>query len=263
MHLKTLAAAASTAAVLAFAAPAMALTVTMDVNVTSASGVSGFTPFSFQETWTFSPTDSVNPGVLSSPVPGVIPATRHEHESFSGSPATTVGSPLTASLLTLGGLGAGDIVNTHVTYGRNTVFDDTDTPTSSNSTVEFFSSATVNTLQNDQGTATPIDDVFLFQSYQQEIEGFGNTLQTPAGMTTAGLLTYLAEVGPLQWSEWANQATGGPSSPMVFLSSQSYAGTATLVLSSAAPEPGVWALMTLGFGGLGAALRRKRTAVAA
>jgi hypothetical protein len=269
MHLKALAAAVSTAAVLAFAAPAMALTVTLDVDVTSATGVANFTPFSFQETWTFSPTDIVNPGVLSSPLPGVIPASRHETESFSGSPATTTGSPLTAGLLTLAGFSNLDGGVSHVDYSRNTVFDDTDTEKSNNSNVEFFNSLNVTTDENDNGTpGDPTDDSFLAQGYRQTIEGNGNAAQTPAGMTDAAFAAYLAAIGPMSWSESASQQLGGifeGGPPAVILGSESYFGTATLVAGSApgVPEPATWALMLLGFGGAGAALRRRRTALIA
>lgn len=267
MRLKTFAAAASAAALMAVAAPAMALTVTLNVNVTSATGADGFTPFSFLETWTFSPTDTVQPGTLGSPLPGIIPATRHETESFAGAPAVTAGSPLTADLLTLAGLSTVDGGVSHVNYGRNTIFDDADTQQSSNSTVEFFSSRSVNTLQDDQGTATPLDDIFLFQSYRQTIEGFGDASQTPADMTEAAFAAYLAGLGPMQWSEFASQSVGGEfegGPPMLSLGSASYFGTASVVLSSASvPEPTAWGLMILGFGATGAALRRRRLALAA
>ncbi|HEX4181972.1 MAG TPA: PEPxxWA-CTERM sorting domain-containing protein, partial [Caulobacteraceae bacterium] len=153
----------------------------------------------------------------------------------------------------------------HVNYGRNTIFDDTDTQTSSNSAVEFFSSRTVNTLEDNQGTATPIDDTFLFQSYSQSIEGFGDADQTPAGMTEAKFDAYLAGLGPMQWSESASQSIGGEfegGPPMVTLGSASYSGTATVVLAPA-PEPAAWGLMILGFGAMGVAVRHRRTALAA
>lgn len=259
MGLKTIAAAASAAAVLAVAAPAMALTVTLNVDVTSSS-VASFTPFNFQETWTFSPTDSVNPGTLSSPLPGIIPATRHETESFAGSPAVTTGSPLTGSLLTLAGFSTVDGGVSHVDYSRNTVFDDTDTPTSTNSNVEFFSSRIVNTLVDNKGTSDIFDDVYLFQDYSQSIEGFGAAAQTPADMTDAAFAAYLVGLGPMSWSESASQSTGSPfgSFPTVFQGSANYSGTATVVLDTAGvPEPTAWALMLLGFGTVGAALRRR------
>jgi hypothetical protein len=269
MHLRTLAAAASTAAVLAFAAPAMALTVTLDVDVTSATGVANFTPFSFQETWTFSPTDTVNPGT---PGPSFLPPsmqTRHESESFSGSPATTTGSPLTAGLLTVAGFSNLDGGVSHVNYSRNTVFDGADTEKSNNSDVEFFNSLNVTTDENDNGTpADPTDDSYLAQGYRQTIEGNGNAAQTPAGMTDAAFAAYLAAIGPMSWSESASQQLGGifeGGPPAVILGSESYFGTATLVAGGApgVPEPAAWTLMLLGFGGAGAMLRRRRAALTA
>jgi hypothetical protein len=266
MRLKTITAVASAAALLAVGAPAMALTVTLNVDVTGATGVANFTPFSFQETWTFSPTDTVHPGMLSSPLPGIIPATRHETESFAGSPATVTGSPLTGDLLALAGFSTVDGGVSHVDYGRNSIFDAANTPTSTNSTVEFFSSRTVNTLEDDKGTSDVLDDVYLFQDYSQSIEGFGSAVQTPAGMTDAAFATYLAGLGPMSWSESASQSTGSPfgSFPTVFQGSEDYVGTASVVLETGGvPEPADWALMILGFGGAGAALRRRRTAQAA
>jgi len=43
----------------------------------------------------------------------------------------------------------------------------------------------------------------------------------------------------------------------------SYGGATTYSLTGAAPEPANWLLMTLGVGGMGAALRMRRKAVAA
>lgn len=62
-------------------------------------------------------------------------------------------------------------------------------------------------------------------------------------------------MGPMDWYE---QASDGQ-----FKVLAKYSGTATLVSPSAAPEPAAWALMLLGFGGLGAVLRRRRAAALA
>ena len=65
-----------------------------------------------------------------------------------------------------------------------------------------------------------------------------------------------------------NLFSNGPSLPVPNGSYQLYDNTGEYVYgafsaAAAVPEPAAWALMTLGFGGLGAVLRRRRTAAVA
>ncbi len=94
LGLKSLAAAAAVA-VLAVAGPALAGTMVFEINVTSATGVSGFTPTSFQETFT------LGAGTLSASGP-----------SFDFSGPVSGSTPLTAGLKSLVNLtGASDFSN--------------------------------------------------------------------------------------------------------------------------------------------------------
>jgi hypothetical protein len=191
------------------AAPAMAGTMVFNIDVTSATGVAGFTPFSFQETFT------LQPGTFSGFGPG---------GDYSGL-ATSDGTPQTAALLADAGL--------------------TGTPlTFSGYDLETFAAL---------GSADFFQSLFV-----PAVGGYSQSIETDPGLffltqDEAGLAGMFAQAGAIPWYERAT----GPD----FLTVAEYDGTATLVspsaLASGAPEPAGWALMILGFGGIGAALRRR------
>ena len=116
---------------------------------------------------------------------------------------------------------------------------------------------------------------------------FNNTLGGDyfASLTTASpnvyftTLTIYALVGGVQMGPALMQYSGGPTHAITLLPASfgagdyrlSFGGTTsggggeagTLSFFAAVPEPGTWALMLLGFGGIGMAMRRRRRPVLA
>ena len=216
LGLKSLAAAAAAAA-LAVASPALAATMAFHIDVTSATGVSGFAPFSFDETFTLGAgTYSASPGGVSQDFTGAV----------SGS------TPMTASLQGLTDLtGATDSSN----YDFGTF-----------SPVPLFGFTQGDIYENILG---------LNGGYQQSISNFTVGLP-PANVDEPGLAAFFAASGAMPWYEQAV----GPSFNLL----ASYMGTATLISPvSAAPEPAAWALMLVGIGAVGAALRLRKPSVLA
>ena len=101
-------------------------------------------------------------------------------------------------------------------------------------------------------TSTPGATVTLEQllagggsSIIQTVMGSGNSLTLNTGTLMAGT-TY-------RFLYTFNAGTGGGT----------VSGNASFLQSSAVPEPATWALMLIGFGGIGFAMRRRRTPVLA
>ncbi len=93
-------------------------------------------------------------------------------------------------------------------------------------------------------------------AYQQSIDGGSLPHYSPTSQSAAGLKDFFLTVQPMPWYE----RVYGPSFNLL----AGYNGTAVLTgFSSGAPEPAAWALMLLGFGTAGAALRRRRSPAAA
>lgn len=86
--------------------------------------------------------------------------------------------------------------------------------------------------------------------------------------TPGGLVYLLQQLGELTWDQRAMQTLGYYDHPQVLNGERSYRGVARLVGASveaenpAVPEPATWALMILGFGGVGTAMRRRRHLIA-
>jgi hypothetical protein len=97
----------------------------------------------------------------------------------------------------------------------------------------------------------------------------GGFIPDPTPLTINQMLGLMAgQTWTFNYTEDAYDLTFSPDDGSVTggtYASRGYEGFATLDLSqsSMTPEPGTWALMMLGFGAVGASLRRRRTAVAA
>lgn len=206
-----LAAAFGAALLVVAAAPAMAGTMVFNIDVTSAQGVGGFTPFSFQETFTLAP--------------GVASGTTNSGD-YSGN-FTDTGTPVTAALK------AG--------------LDLTGASSFSTYDLGYFAPGPV-FVQGDL-----FENIFNANgAYNQSISAFGMAGGAP-NLDEAGLAAFFSAQGPMDWYERVQDNN--------FNVIAGYTGTATLASFSggaaAAPEPGAWALMLLGFGTVGMALRRR------
>jgi hypothetical protein len=220
MRLKIIAAMASAAAVLAIGTPSMAGTMVFNIEVTSATGVSDFAPFSFQETFTLAPSAATGGG---------------PSFDYSGS-FTDTGSPVTGALKSANDVTSGGSFLTYDFGGFSPV------PSLHFLQADFF------------------EDAFGSDgSYQQSISTNSSGV-TPTSTDEAGLANYFALQGAMPWFEKTVDAD--------FTTQVEYDGTATLVSASAlvaggVPEPAAWALMLLGFGTVGAALRRRENSALA
>lgn len=244
------AAAAASLAVLAAAGPAVAsITMTFDVDVNSATGVSGFAPFSFQETWTFDASYTSS---------GSAPFIQQD---FIG-PASVTDSPVTAALKAgVGVTGAAPTAN-------HEDFSNFQAPGFSAASEEFFWSVTQNTLESAE--PFPPLDVYDSVSYRRDLSNNSPGFYLPASMDGPGLLAYVTAFPTFDWSESASHQVGGiffgdPAPTVLF--DEEYDGTATFVsatgIAAPTPEPASWALMIVGVAGLGAALRRRKGIAAA
>lgn len=99
------------------------------------------------------------------------------------------------------------------------------------------------------------DNVFLIQGY-----GFSGPFGPPFGINlNLGVIPF--DQPGTYGNFLAGETNGGPQ-PGLF-HAQTFTGPITLtVLSSGTPEPATWAMMLLGFLGVGAALRRRRFSAA-
>jgi hypothetical protein len=236
------AAAAVVVAALGFAAPAGAVSLTFNVDVTSASGVDAFVPFSFQETWTFTPNPS---NALSGPPFAV-------NETWGGETPTVTDTPMTASLQSLIGVAGAtpDYPEAHFNNHRNY---DSDGTTLLGSSAGMTFGMTLDSFGPGES-----------RIYHQEITLYSAGFYLPATMDLDGLVAFLQAEGPAAFTETAyvvQFGDQGVQTPVNIL----YSGVATLVgaQGDAVPEPATWALMLAGFGLAGVALRGRRGARAA
>ena len=102
------------------------------------------------------------------------------------------------------------------------------------------------------------DNVFLIQGY-----GFSGPYGPPFGINlNLGVVPF--DQPGVYGNFLLGETRGGPSPLPGPNRSQTFTGPITLtVLSSGTPEPATWAMMLLGFLGVGAALRRRRRFCAA
>lgn len=222
---RLVAAGAALACVLA-AGPAMALTLTFQIHVISNSG--NAPPIDdFQMTWTFEPTDTSGPA----------------GPQLFGEVAGFIETPATAHLLELAKLDPSP--SSYVSYGLM------ETTHGSNTAVRF-----VQAIYGGDEIAE------RYSEYQNRIEASGDfplVANTPGGMVHV-----LQTLGDLRWTQQAVLTVGGYILPREEVDRGLYIGTASLIAwdvapeNLAVPEPSTWALMILGFGSAGVALRRRR-----
>jgi hypothetical protein len=225
-------------AALAFAGPAAAVTLVFDVNVTSAQGILGFTPFSFQQTWTFGP-GTATPYATS---------TRVGHAVTGAISATAPPDGFNAGAHPLASFGA---LTTTAGYDFKTGADFS----------TFGRFASLDAFEQDQLVIALGGSQIV--RYHKVTLGVARTASfsttPPYAASEHGLAAFLAS-GPIAWRDEAGERFGNfdPSRRV-------YVGTMTLAPppESAVPEPASWALMIAGFGGVGAVVRRRRPTLTA
>lgn len=220
------------------ASAAAAAKFVFDIHVNEANGVSGFAPFSFQQTWAFE----------ANPITGAIGSDLIQR---STSPAVHTPSPLTASAL--GTLGLDDYGGPSIAFARTRTTFDSGVPTKTHGIATFFREINKEVDLGD-GTSS-------VKFYSMSISDFGDLPGLATGpMNAAGLAHVLQALGPLRFFEGGDHSivdhdTSVYRQQVGFF----YQGTATFNRAeSVVPEPGAWALIVLGFGGVGAALRHRR-----
>jgi len=209
------------------AGPAAALTLTFQIHVISSSG--NAPPIDdFQMTWTFEPIDTSGPA----------------GPQLFGEVAEFIETPATAHLLELAELEEPS-PSSYVSYGLM------ETTAGSNTAVRLV-----------QGIYGGDEIAERYGEYQNRIEasgGFPVVANTPGGMVHV-----LQTFGELRWTQQAILTVGGYRLPRAEVDRGLYIGTARLIAwdvppeNLAVPEPSMWALMILGFGSAGVALRRRR-----
>jgi hypothetical protein len=207
--------------------------------------VASFTPFSFVESW------EINPSPFTSSIHAADPTA--PYTEFATGTIVPGFSPLAAPMKTTVGL-TSDAPSTESAFLALKRFNFTDPPLAA---AYNFSVGEATRTSDDLGDGTFLERYHL------------TTISTPAFATfptsdvarldDAGLTQLLAETGPLSWVEWAQSAIHDPNGAGSYLTlaQVDYFGTATFVGVSV-PEPSTWAIMLIGFGGIGAALRRRR-----
>jgi hypothetical protein len=238
--------AAALAAALGFAAPAGAVSLTFHVSVTSASGVDGFVPYAFDQTWTFTP-NATNAISGAPPFPGF---SYTQTETWGADDGITVTpSDYTAGLLTATGLvgATPDHPEAHLNYRQG--FDGDGNPTGPNSAGMIFGMTYFGVLGS------------TFTSYHTELGLQSAGPYDMDAVNLASLVAFIQAEGPVSFQE---RATAFDSADPIFGGfSKSFEGTATLTsYMSDAPEPAVWALLIAGFGLAGGTLRRRAKAAA-
>lgn len=235
MGFRAFAAAAVTAA-LAFATPAAAVTLTFNVQVTEATGDAAFTPFTFQESWTFTPAYSESGGPMG---PGM---SYNVVQRITGA-ATVTDSPVTSEILDPAAFPFG--LFGEARFASRLGYDGDGNLVHSSAGAEFGLIG--------QTFADGVTDRYY---RTLSLQSAGPYLAASVDLT--GLIAFLQAEGPIRWSEGMQSYHLDDNWMPVFDFDRSYRGTATLVVDSAAPEPGAWLLMIGGFGIAGAALRSRR-----
>jgi len=233
---------------------ASAATYNFRIDVTSEwdahGAVASFTPFSFVESWV------IDPSPFTSSIHATDPTA--PYTEFATGAVVPGFSPLAASMKTTVGL-APDAPSTETSFLALKRFNFTDPPLAN---AYSFSLGEATRTSDDLG-----DGTFLERYHLTTISppAFATFPTSDVGrLDDAGLTRLLSETGPLTWVEWAQSAIHDPNAfngggSYLTLAQVDYFGTATFAGASV-PEPSTWAIMLAGFGGVGAALRRRRTA---
>jgi len=209
------------------AGPAAALTLTFQVDVTGSSG--GPPIDDFQMTWTFDPVFFDVPGA----------------PTYYGDVAGIVDTPQNAAMFAVAGIDP-PFEPPFATRESWALFRTIGDVTS----VDF----TQHIIKGDEATDT-------FGEYRNQIDAGG--VVPGVAYTPGGFVYLLQTLGGLQWGQTATRFVEGET-----VDSRIYVGTAHLVAWDVEPEippipePGTWALMILGFGLTGAALRRREVRAA-
>jgi hypothetical protein len=159
--------------------------------------------------------------------------------------------------------------------------------TSSNVTLDLFASATLDSNGIDYDV-TGVSGNVLSGTNTYTINGLFGAPGTAGNVQTSGVFTFdniITNVGGvLQWSDFGLAITAGPSNYVYNLFTDSFYGLNNAMLSTdpnagpfgsfeetlgtgsitaAVPEPSTWAMMILGFAGVGFMAYRRRTAALA
>jgi hypothetical protein len=232
---------------LAGATTASAAKFVFDIEVFQGGGDPDFAPFSFQQTWTFVPAPHTR-------TPATVPPTLRQYLSFPGpTPATVTDSPATLEALTAAGYATLD-APAYASGSTTTILDNGD-PQSTD--FGFL-------LYRQQITDTPLGDGRTrHQFYSNSIGAFAGIADLaaadPRPLTAAVFADLLEQVGPLRWYESGEDTIEMPDHSYRQQSVRVYIGNATLNRAeSVVPEPQTWALLIVGFGAVGATIRRRQ-----
>lgn len=232
---------------LAAAPAAQAAKLVFDVHVTEGYGAPAFTPFTFQQSWTFSPAPTTrtlgsDPQYLSQWL---------SYPAFATADGTP--SPVTGRALEAGDYG--DFDGSSQVSARTRTRLDGGVPAESEFSY-LFSRQMVSEVPIGPGLE-------LYNMYSMSISGFRTLPATDTRVMTARVFAdLLEESGPLRWFEAGEHSLVDVPGDGTRLYHQQdvaiFIGTATLNRSlSVVPEPRTWALMIVGFSSAGAALRRR------
>jgi hypothetical protein len=252
MFNRALAAVSAAAFGLALAVPAAALTLVFDVDVETADGVPGFAPVSFRQTWTFEPGTASGFNVF-----GLT------GQSLQGTASATA-SPL-APNLALDLMAFPGVLSASGGYDfRSGVFVFPDPFGGAP-----FIGPTVTILDANQERRADVDVLgHPATHYDRMTLHLGSN--SPYPVDEAGLLAFIASAPFVGWTEAEGLRVAGSDSVV-----KTYSGIARLAAAvvdpggppvpppvTGVPEPAGWALMIVGFGGVGALARRRRGALA-
>lgn len=243
---------------LALAAPAAALTLVFDVQVGLADGAPGFTPTSFRQTWTF------GPGAVGAfDGSGLIVG-----QSLRGTASATA-SPLAPNLardLTFAGGALSDSGGYNFRSGAFAFPSPLGGPPPLGPSVTY--------LDANQESRSDVDVFGTHVTHYDRITLSFGSIPTGGGpiypADEAGLLAFVTAAPFVSWTETEGTRAFGLDRIV-----RTYTGIARLAPAmvdpggppvpppvAGVPEPSAWALMIVGFGGVGALARRRRGALA-
>lgn len=255
-------AAAAAAVVIGLAGPAGAFELVFDVTVEGVSDGSAFTPFTFQQTWSWDAAYTTSTG----PLLGSPPSYR-VGQRLTGNFPTATDSPLTDGLKASAYASGADqsAFQSHGFLDAFNFYDTSDQFLRSNALMDLtraFQGSEIVDLggNNESGDS---NDIRAAGTYSNTLffGSFGDDPQELPFLDQAGLSAILAG-RTLGWNEsYRTQFVTNFGLDVISTETLTYRGTARLVTAvGGVPEPQSWALMIVGFGAAGAMVRRRRLA---